>query len=46
MQEDLIKICEWAERIVMKFNESKFEQMTRRNVMDIEVEAYKTTSGK
>ena len=30
----------------MKFNESKFEQMTWGKVKDIEVEAYKTASGR
>ncbi|CAL4257754.1 unnamed protein product, partial [Meganyctiphanes norvegica] len=28
MQEDLNKIYQWAERNIMKFNETKFEQMT------------------
>merc|ERR1711888_13367 len=46
MQEDLNKIYEWAERNVMKFNESKFEQMTWGKIEGIEVEAYKTASGK
>ena len=30
----------------MKFNEGKFEQMTSEKIKDIEVEAYKTPSGK
>ena len=30
----------------MKFNEGKFEQMTLEKIKDIEVEAYKTPSGK
>ena len=46
MQEDLNKIYEWEEKNVMKFNEGKFEQMTREKIKDIEVEAYKTPSGK
>ena len=35
-----------AERNVMKFNESKFEQMTWGKVEGTEVEAYKTASGR
>jgi len=31
---------------VMKFNERKFNQMTWGKIKDIEVEAYKTPSGK
>ena len=30
----------------MKFNEGKFEQKTTEKIKDIEVEAYKTPSGK
>ena len=30
----------------MKFNERKFEQMTSEKIKDIEVQAYKTPSGK
>merc|ERR1712050_606645 len=46
MQKDLNKIYEWAEKNVMKFNESKFEQMTWTKLKVLEVETYKTTSGK
>ena len=46
IQEDLNKIYEWEEKNVMKFNEGKFEQMTWDKIKDIEVEAYKTPSGK
>ena len=46
IQEDLNKIYEWEEKNVMKFNEGKFEQMTWNWIKDIEVEAYKTPSGK
>ena len=46
MQDDLNRIYQWAEKNVMKFNERKFEQMTRGGkIKDIEVEAYKTLSG-
>ena len=30
----------------MKFNEGKFEQMTLEKIKDIEIEVYKTPSGK
>merc|ERR1711913_11919 len=46
MQDDLNKIYDWAEKNVMKFNEGKFEQMTWGKVEDVDVEAYKTPSGK
>jgi len=46
MQDDLNKIYDWAEKNVMKFNEEKFEQMTWGKVEDVDVEAYKTPSGK
>ena len=46
IQEDLNKIYEWEEKNVMKFNERKFEQMTWDKIKYIEVEAYKTPSGK
>ena len=46
IQEDLKKICERAEKNVMKFNKGKFEQMTWEKIKDIEVEAFKTPSVK
>ena len=46
VKEELNQINEWAEKNVMKFNESKFEQMTWGKIEGIEVEAYKTASGK
>ena len=46
MQDDLNKIYDWAEKNIMKFNEGKFEQMTWGEIKDVDVEAYKTPSGK
>ena len=46
MQDDLNKIYDWAEKNVMKFNEGKFEQMAWGETKDVDVEAYKTPSGK
>ena len=46
MLEDVKKIYEWAEKNVMKFNEGKFEQMAWGEIKDVDVEAYKTPSGK
>ena len=45
MQDDLNRIYQWAEKNIMMFNERKFEQMTWGKVKDIDVEAYKTSSG-
>ena len=46
MQEDLNKIYRWAEENVMKFNETKFEQMTCGVTKEVSVEPYKTSTGK
>ncbi|CAL4162025.1 unnamed protein product, partial [Meganyctiphanes norvegica] len=46
MQEDLNKIYMWAEENVMKFNETKFEQMTCGVTKEVSVEPYKTSTGK
>jgi len=46
MQDDLNKIYDWAKKNVMKFNEGKFDQMTWGEIKDVDVEAYKTPSGK
>ena len=45
MQEDLNKIYQWAERNIMKFNETKFEQMTCGETKEISIESYETSTG-
>ena len=45
MQNDLNEIYKWAEDNIMKFNESKFEQMTCGNVEGVEIDSYETSSG-
>ena len=45
MQEDLNKIYKLADKIIMRFNENKFEQMTHGDAKNINIEAYKTQAG-
>ena len=46
LQNDLDIIYEWANKNLMKFNESKFEQISHGEAKDIEIEPYKTQSEK
>jgi len=45
LQNDLHIIYEWANKNLMEFNESKFEQMSHGETVNINVEPYKTPSG-
>ena len=45
LQKDLQIIYEWANENLMEFNESKFEQMSHGETVNINIEPYKTPSG-
>ena len=44
LQDDLNRIYKWADDNLMKFNESKFEQLTYGDTKNIEIEMYKNPS--
>ena len=45
MQEDLESIYKWAKDNKMEFNVNKFEQIIHGNIINVEVEPYKSPSG-
>ncbi|CAL4076336.1 unnamed protein product [Meganyctiphanes norvegica] len=46
LQKDIDIIYDWANKNLMQFNENKFEQMSHGETKNINIEPYKTPSGK